>query len=45
MSGVPVLFYKNSSEPLVVVAGSIVWAFLMVGLTALLARIHIRLKL
>ncbi len=45
MSGVPVLFYKNSQEPLVAVAGSIVWAFLMVGLTALLARIHIRLKL
>ena len=45
MSGVPVLFYKNSSEPLVVVAGSIVWAFLMVGLTALLARINIRLRL
>ena len=45
MSGVPVLFYKNSSEPLVVVSGSVVWAFLMVGLTALLAKINIRLKL
>ena len=45
MSGIPVLFYKQSSEPLVVVAGSIVWALLMVGLTALLAKINIRLKL
>ncbi|MDP4223709.1 MAG: DUF5009 domain-containing protein [Bacteroidota bacterium] len=45
MTGIPVLIYKQSSEPLVVVAGSIVWALLMVGLTALLARINIRLRL
>jgi hypothetical protein len=45
MSGIPVLFYKQSSEPLVVVAGSLIWALLMVGLTALLARFNIRLKL
>ncbi len=45
MTGIPVLFYKQSTEPIVVVAGSIVWALLMVGLTALLARINIRLKL
>ena len=36
MSGVPVLFYKHSPEPLIVIAGSIVWALLMVGLTACL---------
>ena len=45
MSAVPVLIYKQSSEPLVVVLGSIVWALLMVGLTALLAKINIKLKL
>ncbi len=45
MSGVPILFYKNSTEPLVVIAGSIVWAVLMVGLTALLNRLNIRLRL
>ncbi|HUW91962.1 MAG TPA: DUF5009 domain-containing protein [Bacteroidales bacterium] len=45
MTGVPVLIYKQSAEPLVVVLGSIVWALLMVGLTALLAKLNIRLKL
>ena len=45
MTGIPVRIYKQSPEPLVVVAGSIVWAFLMVGLTALLARLKITLKL
>ncbi len=45
MSAVPVLIYKQSSEPLVVVLGSIVWALLMAGLTALLAKINIKLKL
>ena len=45
MSGIPILIYKQSSEPLIVVAGSLLWALLMVGLTALLARLNIRLKL
>jgi predicted acyltransferase len=45
MTGVPVLIYKQSSEPLVVVIGSIAWALLMAGLTALLAKVNIRLKL
>ena len=45
MSGLPVLIYKQSSEPLIVVTGSIIWALLMAGVTALLARIKIRLKL
>jgi predicted acyltransferase len=45
MSGIPVLIYKQSSDPLVVVAGSIQWALLMVGLTALLARLKITLKI
>lgn len=45
MSAVPVLIYKQSSEPFVVIIGSIAWALLMVGLTALLAKINIKLKL
>jgi len=45
MTSVPILIYKQSSEPLAAVIGSIVWALLMAGLTALLARVHIKLKL
>ena len=45
ISGIPVLIYKQSTEPLIVIAGSLLWALLMVGLTALLARINIKLKL
>lgn len=45
MSAIPVLMYKQSSEPLIVITGSIAWALLMAGLTALLARINIKLKL
>jgi heparan-alpha-glucosaminide N-acetyltransferase len=45
MTGIPLLFYKNSTEPLIVVIGSIIWAILMVWLTALLKRLRISLKL
>jgi hypothetical protein len=45
MSGVPILIYKQSPSPLIVVAGSVVWSLLMIGLTALLVRLNIRLKL
>lgn len=45
MSGISILIYKQSNEPLIVVAGSLVWAILMVGFTALLARFKIKLKL
>jgi len=45
MTGIPLLIYKQSAEPLVAVIGSIAWALLMAGLTALLARINIKLKL
>lgn len=45
MSAVPVLIYKQSSDPLIVIIGSIAWALLMAGLTALLAKINIKLKL
>ena len=42
---IPILFYKQSDIPAVVIAGSIVWALLMAGLTALLVKFNIRLKL
>jgi predicted acyltransferase len=42
----PLLFYKNSGTPLVVIAGSLVWALVMGALLpVLLARINFRLKL
>jgi heparan-alpha-glucosaminide N-acetyltransferase len=41
----PILFYKQVGMPLVAIAGSVAWALLMVGLTALLVRFKIRLKL
>jgi len=44
-TGIPVLIYKQSDIPLVVIAGSVIWALSMVGLTALLVRINIKLKL
>lgn len=45
MSGIPVLIYKKSSEPLLVIAGSLIWALLMAALAALLARVGIKLRL
>ncbi len=45
ISGLPVLFYKHSPIPFVVIAGSIVWSLAMVGLTALLVKAGIRLGL
>lgn len=44
-TGVNVLIYKESSNPWIVVAGSLIWAILMVQLTALLARLNIKLRL
>jgi heparan-alpha-glucosaminide N-acetyltransferase len=44
-TGIPILIYKQSDIPLVVVAGSVAWALLMVGLTALLVRFNIKLRL
>jgi heparan-alpha-glucosaminide N-acetyltransferase len=44
-TGIPILIYKQSGIPLIVIAGSVIWALLMVGLTALLVKINIKLKL
>jgi hypothetical protein len=44
--GLPLLFYKNSDFPLIVIAGSIIWALVMgVGLAALLAKLKFKLRL
>jgi heparan-alpha-glucosaminide N-acetyltransferase len=45
MSGVQLLIYKQSPHPVIVITGSLAWALLMVGLTALLVKAGIRLKL
>lgn len=44
-TGIPILIYKQSDVPLIVITGSVIWALLMVGLTALLVRFNIKLKL
>jgi len=44
-TGIPILIYKQSGVPLIVIAGSVIWALLMVGLTALLVRVNIKLRL
>lgn len=43
--GLNILFYKQAEMPWLAVSGSIVWAFAMIGFSALLSRINIRLKL
>ncbi len=45
MTGIPVLFYKQSGYSLIVVLGSVAWAFAMIGFATLLSKIGIRLKL
>jgi predicted acyltransferase len=40
-----ILFYKQAENAWLAVAGSIVWAFAMIGFAALLSKINIRLKL
>ena len=44
-TGIPILIYKQSGVPLIVIAGSVLWALLMVGLTALLVRFNIKLRI
>jgi predicted acyltransferase len=45
MTSLPVFFYKTMENPLLAVAGSLVWALLMVGFAAGLSWLGIRLKL
>lgn len=41
----PILIYKQSENPLIEIAGSLLWSLIMVWLTALLVRLNIKLKL
>jgi heparan-alpha-glucosaminide N-acetyltransferase len=45
LSGIPFLYYKESGNQLIAVAGSACWALLMIWLTAVLKRLNIRLKI
>ena len=45
LTGMPVLIYKQSEVHLLVIAGSLIWALVSVGLASILARYNIRLKL
>jgi heparan-alpha-glucosaminide N-acetyltransferase len=45
LTGIPVLIYKQSGVPLLVIGGSLIWALVSVGSASLLARYNIRLKL
>lgn len=45
MFSIPVFFYKHAEMQWLVVGGSVIWAFAMIGFAALLAKIGIRLKL
>jgi heparan-alpha-glucosaminide N-acetyltransferase len=45
LTGVPVLFYKQSSIPALLIAGSILWALLMLWLASKLTKIGAKLKL
>lgn len=45
MFGLPLLFYKHLESQLLVVGGSLAWAFSMIGFAWLLSKIGIRLKL
>lgn len=44
-SGIPLLFFKQSNEPIIAITGALVWAILMVGLISVLARLKIKLKI
>jgi len=45
LSGVPILFYKNSEYSLIIIIGSLVWSAVMVLFANVLTRWGIRLKL
>lgn len=44
-TGAPVFIYKQSGIPLIAIAGSVIWAFVIILLTKLLVKFNIRLKL
>lgn len=44
-TGISILFYKQSGVSLIVLAGSVIWTFMMAGMTILLVKYNIKLKL
>jgi heparan-alpha-glucosaminide N-acetyltransferase len=45
LTGIPLLFYRDSGNQVIVVAGSALWALLMIWLITVLKRLNIRLKI
>jgi heparan-alpha-glucosaminide N-acetyltransferase len=45
ITGLPILFYLGSANIFINMAGSAIWAIIMVGITSVLIRINIRLKI
>lgn len=45
LTTIPILIYKQSGVPLLVIGGSLIWALVSVGLTSILARYNVRLKI
>ena len=43
--GIPILIYKQSDIPLIIITGSVLWALLMIWMTALMVRFNIKLRL
>lgn len=45
ITGIPVLFYKQSDSVPLILAGSVIWAMLMMGIIKVLLSLNIKLKL
>jgi heparan-alpha-glucosaminide N-acetyltransferase len=45
LTGLPVLFYRNSGNIIILITGSIIWAMIIVVLSSVLRRLDIRLKI
>jgi heparan-alpha-glucosaminide N-acetyltransferase len=45
LTGIPVFFYKQATISLVSVTGSVIWTLLVAGISVLLGRLNIRLKI
>lgn len=45
LTTIPILIYKQSGVPLLVIGGSLIWALVSVGLASILARYNVRLKI
>lgn len=43
--GISIFFYKQNDSQFLAICGSLIWASLMLGLSVLLSKIHIKLKL